>query len=231
MSTQGKTITATALTMILSLFLSSCNKQDDRNKSVNYYKQEKDVRFKSSIAIVGDSTYYNVYKNAGDSITNWIDNEIQFFERFKIDSCKLDSLVCFNSEGDKAIMARLAQCRRDCTQDDIHFFYGVKIKKQWYFFSGSTIIIIREAYGYPKHTPLPFTKLHEIAMDNIFKGYLKKNKESGKWEINDNFFARFYERDAYNYPFTTQEAWEESWLKLMRENWEKRDTTNYKPLQ
>jgi len=115
--------------------------------------------------------------------------------------------------------------------DGITYFYGIKISGGWYFFAGPYLVLPRIGYQKDLHTPLSFTKLHEIAMDTVFKGYLKKNKETGEWEINDAFFARFYERDAYNFPFTTQEAWDESWLRLMRENWKHRDTTNYEPVQ
>jgi len=87
------------------------------------------------------------------------------------------------------------------------------------------MVLPREFYQEDIHTPLSFEKLKQIATMNIYRGYLRKGKKR-KWEINDNFFATF-NYDAYNYPFTTQEAWDESWLKLCRENWSKRDTTNY----
>lgn len=35
-------------------------------------------------------------------------------------------------------------------------------------------------------------KFEEIAMKNIFSGYLKKNKK-GEWQINDAFFSAHFE--------------------------------------
>ena len=83
------------------------------------------------------------------------------------------------------------------------------------------MIVPRENHQEDIHTPLSFEKLKQIATVRLYLRYLKKNKNE-EWEINDNFFSDLYERDAYNYPFTTQEAWEESWLRLCRANWEKK---------
>ncbi|WP_149244334.1 hypothetical protein [Dyadobacter sp. 32] len=186
----------------------------DRNKLIEYSK----IHF-------GESNYSDLYKAANDSLNSWIGNKLSASKMQRYSNWQLDSLLCFNIAKNKCIMA-IANQESETVNNSIIYFYGVKINKQWYFFYGPTM------YPDPfNHNPLPFAKLHEIAMDDIFKGYLKKNEKSGKWEINEGFFSRFYERDAYNFPFTTQEAWEESWLKLMRENWEKRDTTNYKLLQ
>jgi hypothetical protein len=181
---------------------------------------------------ISEKIYSEVYGRANDSVTSWIAHSLQSYLYERDNNWRIDSLLCFNTQKDKAIMALLNQDRYPTSKNDgINVFYGVKIKEKWYFFKGPFIVLIRENYQKDIHTPLPFTKLHEIAMDNIFKGYLKKNKQSGEWEINEGFFARFYERDAYNFPFTTQEAWEESWLRLMHENWKNRDTAHYQPLQ
>ncbi len=50
------------------------------------------------------------------------------------------------------------------------------------------MVVPREHYQSDIYTPVSFEKLHEIAMINIFRGYLKKN-EDGEWKINDAFFT------------------------------------------
>lgn len=52
--------------------------------------------------------------------------------------------------------------------------------------------VLRENYQTDIHTPLSFEKLHELAMDNMLRGYVKKNKD-GVWEVNDAFFPAHFE--------------------------------------
>ena len=211
--------------MLSSLFVFfSCNKER-RNEDRPAYSDLHSV----SINIIGTELYPLIYQSASDSLDSFSSNKLSGFKDITGTSWKLDSLIVFNKSKDKCVMAFYVQYGEGVS-NGVNYLYGISIKRNWYFFRGPHLYIPSEGYGYSKNTPLPFPKLHEIAMGNIFKGYLKKGK-GGKWEINDGFFARFYERDAYNFPFTTQETWEESWLKLMRENWRKRDTTNYDSFQ
>ena len=77
--------------------------------------------------------------------------------------------------------------------DDVEYLYGAKIKGCWYFFrGGGTMAILRKNYQKDIRSPLSFEKLHELAMNNMFRGYIKKNA-AGKWEINDAFFAAHFE--------------------------------------
>lgn len=54
------------------------------------------------------------------------------------------------------------------------------------------MVIIREHYQKDIHTPVRFAKLHELAMDEMLRGYIKKNRE-GEWEVNDAFFTHHFE--------------------------------------
>ena len=187
---------------------------------------------------IGESTYTTIYNKANDSLNIWIKSELKGSLNLKVNTWKLDSLLCFNRNSDKLIGSVGVQLTKyaDTDHDGMYYFYGIKIKDEWFFFFGPYLVLLRENYQSDPHTPLSFARLHQIAMQEIFRGYLKK-KDKGfwgnifqkqEWEINERFFNRLDERDAYNYPFTTQEAWEESWMRLMRENWAHRDTTNYK---
>jgi hypothetical protein len=182
-------------------------------------QQTKEITFRNKSLASAQAEYQVVHFNAIDSISKY------YIENKGESEYILDSLICFNKEGTKFIGALLARCLvSDAVMDNLHFFYGLKINKLWYFFSGATIVLPREVYSQDVHTPLTFTKLHEIAMQEIFAGYL-----TPEGEINEKFFSVF-KKDAYNYPFTTQEAWEASYLKLINENWKKRDTTPNKVL-
>jgi hypothetical protein len=72
----------------------------------------------------------------------------------------------------------------------VDFFYGVKINSQWYFFSGATCY----PTPYNDKGKLSFSKLHEIAMQEVFSGYLvRKKKDAGFWK---NIFAPEYEYEV-----------------------------------
>lgn len=154
------------------------------------------------------SKYYNsiisekIWKLANDSIKNWEKSNLQ---SWKYDPSKgentLDTTVCINKIGNKAVMAILSHdFSPNAKLEAIGFFYGIKIKNKWYFFTGATCYLPRKNYTKDIHMPLSFAKLHEIAMREVFSGYLiKKKKYVGFWknifapeyeyEINDNFFS------------------------------------------
>lgn len=110
---------------------------------------------------------------------------------------KLNNLLCFNKKKEKCVMAIMNQDSK-LLSNSLNIFYGVKIKNKWYFFYGPTIY----PDPYNEHGVFSFEKLHEIAMKEVFSGYLKKkdrgfwNNMFGKteWEINDDFFK------AINFP-------------------------------
>ena len=210
------------IVFIISIFITiSCNPESNTQ-----------IAKKISMDKIGHENYMKIYKSANDSINCWRNNYLKGFIQTRYDNWGLDSLICFNQNKDKFISSILIQSSffKSAVQDDILYFYGIKIKNKWYFCKGSCVVLPREMYQDDTNLPLSFEKLHEIAMKQIYAGYLKPKGflGLGGYEINDDFFRDIEIRDAYNYPFTTQESWEESWLRLMRENWAKKDTTIYK---
>ncbi|WP_125869951.1 hypothetical protein [Williamwhitmania taraxaci] len=161
--------------------------------------------------------------SANDTLKSWKTNNLQDYEFLNLYACRIDSLMCFNSSNNKLIGAILVSNEFSYTNfsDGITIFNGVRIKKNWYFFTGASIVLPREYYEKDIHTPLSFEKLHEIAMKEVFSGYLKKNLQ-GKWEVNEDFFGSITNYDAYNYPYSTQDSYDKSVLKLVRANWENR---------
>ena len=170
------------LLVILSL-ITACNQQEKEIKERNHKILEL------SKANTGTQEYNRLYKQASDSLNNWCQSKLPVYESIWSFNYRLDSVLCFNSKKDRMITAILVQCDRStCVQDDVHYFYGVKIKERWYFLRGPSVTLPREYYQSDVHTPLSFQKLHEIAMKEIFQSYLKKNKKD-EWEINDVFFT------------------------------------------
>lgn len=105
--------------------------------------------------MVGEREYYEVYKNANDSIENWFANNL-FLLRCPITKhYQLDSLLCFNSKKDRFLSTVLLQtARKGSVQDYIIFYYGAKIKQKWYIFQGETLVLPREYYQDDIHKPL-----------------------------------------------------------------------------
>ena len=84
-------------------------------------KLSKDVSISAS-----KEQYYSVYSNANDSLKKWV--QFQLPTGLVTNLWRIDSLVCFNKDADKCIMAVLVKCIqvKDCVQDELHFFYGMK---------------------------------------------------------------------------------------------------------
>jgi hypothetical protein len=209
---------------LFTLFI-GCNKYKTYNTEEINNIRDNSIRV--SLSIVGEENYCKIYNQLNDSIKNWRNNKLKWYDEDikKIDS-QIDSVLCFNENGDKMIATRLMSGNgsdKD-VMDAIIYYYGLNINNTWYFFSGATMYVPRKNYQEDIHTPISFERLKQIATDRVYRGYLVKDK-NGEWKVNESFFSRFYERDAYNYPFTTQEAWEESWLRLNKAKWEKRDAT------
>ena len=175
-----------AIYLIVLLCFLGCSKKKPNYKKLRLLFTNK------SISIVSKDTYFEVLNKANDSVRMWASNSHAGYLNERDDVWYIDSLVCFNNDADKCVMALVKQNNiyKEVEADGMTYFYGVKIKEEWYFFSGPYIVLPREYYQKDLHTPLSFEKLHEIAMKEIFWGYLKKN-ELGEWEINERFFDAF----------------------------------------
>jgi hypothetical protein len=175
----------------LLLFLTiACNQTEKKNR-----EREVEILEISKRSIGGKDEYDKLYNQCLDSLNAWCSAKLLGYESVWSDrSYRLDSTLCFNRGKDRMVTAILVQCNESiCEADAVKYFYGAKIKGQWYFFKGGgTMVVIREHYQKDIHTPVSFEKLHELAMNNMLRGYVKKSKE-GKWEINDAFFTSLME--------------------------------------
>lgn len=210
---QGKLI---ILFFIVICFV-ACNKNEKLTDLTNQYRH-------ISIYIIGDEVKYQVISQLiTDTLSCWEKNNIAGFRSVNCNSSsyKVDSLLCFNSQKNKLITCILEQnCNQDFG-DGIHFLYGVKIKEEWYFFRGPYIFLPRKFYQKETHTPLSYVKLHETAMKEVYRGYLKKGKK-GQWEINERFFSDITSV-AWCTNCVTQEDWDNAYLSVIRENWAGKD--------
>jgi hypothetical protein len=200
-----------------------------QNSEKKKFEEKTKLYSRTSKLIVGTEQYVTVYRNIYDSLNSWAENKLDAY-RIATEPWKIDSLLCFNKQGDRLISSFQYQYTSEPTNHDgMILFYGIKMKNQWYFFHGPSIHLPREYYQKDTHTPLSFEKLHEIAMKEIFSGYLKKDK-AGKWEINERFFDQVVPKSnepvasGFGECFTCKSQ-EEYVMYIVRKNWQYRDTT------
>lgn len=169
---------------MLCFIIISCNNKTKKNVLYRSISQSKS----------SSKVYLSVYKKATDSIEFWIKHNLEGVKMQENSNWHLDEILCFNQQCNKCVMAILNQ-QSKTVSNSINVFYGIFIKKEWYFFYGAT------CYTTPYNDKgiQNFAKLHEIAMKEVFNGYLiKKKKDAGWWknlvtpeyeyEINDQFF-------------------------------------------
>jgi len=211
------------LFVICLLFLTNCKRQTTFDPREIQAIRERSMEV--SLSVVGETEYWNVYNQLNDSIRNWRNHRLRWHnEDSTLVQFQVDSLLCFNKEGNRMITTRLGMgIGENNVMDAIIYYYGVKINEQWYFFSGATMHIPREFYQKDIHTPLSFEKLKQIATHEIYRGYLKRNRQ-GEWEINDNFFNMMFPKNQVAGGFGSCfecETEEEYVLHLVRRNWER----------
>ena len=181
--------------LILSLFILflmySCNEQGIVNNE------------QFSKELVGIKEYDMIYKQADDSLYNWAKNKLGLYQYHNNGIIyKVNKIFCFNKSKEKFVSCLMNQCTGiDCVQDDIWFFYGAKIKDTWYFFQGATIVLSREMYQKDVTKPLSFEKLHEIALKEVFSGYLMKKEPivpfwkfwvEQEYEVDESYFDKHF---------------------------------------
>jgi len=202
--------------LIFLIGIASCNNEQRELREKRLFFQQH------SLQHVGNKEYISVFQGLRDSVNDWKNNGLGYYIYLgKSINYQIDSLLCFNTEKTKFIGVLLKQqLLKTGVQDDIEYIYGVKIKNDWYFFAGATIVLPREYYQKDIHTPLSFEKLHEIAMKEVFSGYLKKNPQ-GQWEVNEDFF-----RDLTSVAWCTdcksQAQWDSAYFFWIKRNWERK---------
>jgi len=216
---------------ILCICFFSCNINIE-NRGNKYMEVSK--------AVIHSSCYDKILNDAHDSINHWSNNNLGYYKYCgKSINCLLDTLICFNSDTSRFIGALLKQqLLEEGVGDDIEVFMGERQKGGWFFFSGPTFFILRSTIKDQNiHTPLSYQQLHQMALKEIFSGYLKNG------QINEAWFTEHFEHIGWG-DFNHQEYddwcfkgkrytdiseyYKATHLCKVRSNWASRDTT--KPL-
>jgi hypothetical protein len=158
----------------------------------------------------------------------WKKEKVERYNMAPYVKMKIDTLICLNKKRDKLITCQLSSPKTVHPFDGIMFFYGVKINEKWYFFDGPGLVIGRK----DEKIPNTFTQLSSMAYQEVFSGYLKRNKE-GKLEINDDFFADLTSGAWYRdtpYPHN-KETWDKRYLEIVSENRSRIDTNDYSKMK
>ena len=159
----------------------------------------------ASLLVVTKIQYDKIYTSANDSIKTWALNNLSYYEYFgKSKNYELDSLLCFNSKGERFISCILQQqLLKNAPSDGIDYFFGEKINNKWYFFTGPFIVVPRSMVkGHDQSAPLSYSQLHNIALKEVYSGYLKSNGE-----INEEWFINHFEGPGWGF-FDQQEAFD-----------------------
>jgi hypothetical protein len=187
---------------------------------------------------IGSAEYDFIWTNLQDSIDLWRTNRLEWSALLNIDEWQLDSTICINSSKNKLVGTILKKCtyHTSCRQDDLQYIYGVKIEGVWFFFYGGTQVLTQHKStvgGKEVWTPNTFEELHDFAVKLVYRGYLRRG-DDGSYEINDGFFSNMGCRDGPRPGYCqckTCETFEDWVLYTVRENWQKRDRTDYKKIK
>lgn len=215
-----------AIKLILCLFIAlgcnECKNSKKRNFATFNTDEIREIRLNSitqSQFILGETEYWRLYNRLNDSVSNWIKNNLESY--CSLQSYEIDSILGLNKEGNKFVSSIHDRCiSKTCVQEYITYLYGVKIKGQWYFFDGPTMVLPREYYQEDTHTPLSFDKLRQIATDYIYRRYLIKT-ESDSFKINEDF-TNDLESGAWCVDCTTQAKWDSAYINQVNLNWSKK---------
>jgi|GEM_PF-6439569 len=165
-----------------------------------------------------------------DSIAVWKKEKVERYNMAPYVKMKIDTLICFNKKRDKFITCKLNSIKSTHSLDDISYFYGVKINRQWYFFGGPTFSIARK----DKRKPPSFELLSREAYREVFQYYLKRS-ETGEIEIDETFFedltsGAWYRGNGKPEPYN-KETWDKRYLEIVSENRSKIDTNDYSKMR
>ena len=200
--------------VIILLFFSSCI-----NTELNEIKEKR--FFNKANEIIGKNEYASIFNKMKDSLDVWVLNKLYSYEALYTYDYDLDSLVCFNVKGNRLITCvHVFGNQFKSTSDDICWFYGEKINDNWYFFKGADLVLPRSLYQKDINTPLTYQQLHQIALKEVYNGYLKSNGE-----INEAWFTSHFENVGWCGKCKTTEDFQKSRLEDVKTLWLQRDTT------
>lgn len=166
------------LHFIVIIIFGSCS--DSINEKITYFDVSKNSY----------KEYFLVLNQLNDSVKMFVLNKFKNYEAEYTYQYKIDSLICFNNSGNRFIGCRHLYVNiPNAIADDLQIILGEKINNNWYFLKTSSISIPRSMVkDHPENKPLSYSQLHEIALKEVYGGYLNKNGE-----INEAWFTSHFE--------------------------------------
>lgn len=224
-----------AISLIIFLFLSSClNNTTKENENTDI---EIKIRNKSS-EIIGESSYTKIQQKFIDTVASWKINKIKGFVDEAGNSDFIpDTLIAINTNNNRLVTCILFRTiGLTNPTGGISFYYGERINhNNWYFFGGPHVFVPFEMKAPSNQEPFSYQQLHEIALKEVYGGYLNE-----KGEINEAWFTSQFEGQGWG-DFehqeksdwilkgkrfkTKKEFYEFLHLEKVRNNWLRRDTT------
>jgi hypothetical protein len=142
-----------ALLLLIFVIIIGCVNNTKKKRDLICFNIEeiekiRNNSFQVSQQNLKEADYWKVYSNMNDSIENWINNKLGNYKYWRsLINYRIDSIICFNNDNNKLITAiLLPYVNENGVQDQIKYYYGVKITNHWYFFGGPTLVLPREFY-------------------------------------------------------------------------------------
>ncbi|KAF2331737.1 hypothetical protein [Flavobacterium ginsenosidimutans] len=203
-------------------------------------EKEREIYFNYSKALMGEKEYFKVYNMAKDSVQNWAENKLRYSTTYK-KFMFLDTLICFNKEKNKCLLAlgyhnygihsSGVHKGEEVTHDIMNQFFGAKFKGKWFFYYGASIYLPRDYYQDDIHKPLNWALMKQIAIEEVFRGYLievssdNSSERRKKYKINNKLFIYMEANNGDGTFGGGGNTFEEMVLRLVNENWRgERDT-------
>ena len=169
-----------------------------------------------------------------DSLNNWIEHYLYSVRLFRSQPWMLDPTICINSDRDKLLVSVNSNISDSYdSMDQLTYLYGVNIEGKWYFFFGPVQFVNREKKDNGEYRAHTHKELHEKTIKNVYRGYLKRS-DDGLYEINDAFFGNMGCTDSPRPGYCQCKSCDtfEDWvLYTVKENWQKRDRTDYQKIR
>ncbi len=181
--------------LILFLLLQACNETKEEYSKINPMLDHR-LRIKNK-------KYHDVYKQFSDTLNTWAKYKIfgSLDSIYSINNA--DSLLCFNKDENRLVVAvlnRYVSKKVQSNSDGMYYFYGENIGGFWYFFRGPFIVIPRSMVkDHPINKSLSYQQLHQIALKEVYGGYLKADGS-----INEEWFISQFEGNDWG-NFNNQE--------------------------
>ena len=173
--------------------------------------------------LIGVQEYFKLYSQVSDTVEMWTANQLGLntFKKGEFEY-QIDSLLCLNDSHDRLVTCILMQTvLQPSTSDGLIYLYGQNVNAKWYFVRGASIVIPRSMVkGQNVSKPLSYHQLHEIALHEVYRGYL-----DNLGNINEDWFKQHFEEPGMCGNCKTSEEFKKRFYVSAMAQWANRDTT------